>query len=159
MLIWWSSLPTKLYFIGISYQQHEDLCEATLLAEKEVEAERIRKEGLNNICPYVDCSLSESQSLCPNQCDRRKLLIFTISSTFTNQYPFHETLIDTKLRSFSGNSSVAGIWFHTPDIGSDLVITHNTPYVPGACVLHNPSRNYLLQILDKKNALFPDRPR
>ena len=81
----------------MSYQQHEDLCEKTILAEKEVEAERIRKEGLNNICPYVDCSLSESQSLCPNQCDRRKLSKFFISCT--NQLISTRQLFTLKFRS------------------------------------------------------------
>ena len=52
----------------MSYQQHEALCEASLSEAKEVEAERIRNDELSIVCQYVDCSHSQSQSLCPEQC-------------------------------------------------------------------------------------------
>ena len=52
----------------MSFQQHEALCEATLSEAKESEAERIRNNELSIVCQYVDCSHSQSQSLCPEQC-------------------------------------------------------------------------------------------
>ena len=66
-------------------------------------------------------------------------------------------MILPKITFYLGNSSEAGIWYHTPDIGTDLIITHNTSNVPGSCVLHFSSRNYLLQVFHPENPHTPDR--
>ena len=55
-------------YSGISYHQCKSLVDDEISKENDIKEDGIRKEEINQMCSYVDCSLSNAQKLCPSQC-------------------------------------------------------------------------------------------
>ena len=55
-----------------------------------------------------------------------------------------------------GNSSEAGIWFYTPEIDSDLIITHKIQSAAFTCIVHQSRLSNVLHISKPTNSLYPD---
>ena len=60
--------------------------------------------------------------------------------------------------TFSGNSSEAGIWFHTPNVGEDLIIRHNMANGSEQliCKVEIPFLHYYLHLSVPEIKIFSD---
>ena len=61
-------------------------------------------------------------------------------------------------RKFSGNSSEAGVWFHTPNVGEDLIISHEMTSGSGPllCRVQIPFLHYYLHLSIPSNDFYYD---
>ena len=55
-----------------------------------------------------------------------------------------------------GNSTEAGIWFYSPQIDSDLIITHKIQSAAFTCIVHQSRLSNVLHISKPTNSLYPD---
>ena len=62
-------------YLGISFAQHEVLCNVDMNEITYQNEGIVRKQEANRICPYVDCNLDKSIELCPQHCIGRKLIL------------------------------------------------------------------------------------
>ena len=55
-----------------------------------------------------------------------------------------------------GNNTEAGMWYHRPYRGKDLVITHNLTEAEATCTVEPPFLNYNLQVSKPTNPIYRD---
>ena len=58
----------SMLLLGITFRQAKDLCDIKISEGSSTKEIQIRNEQINEMCAYVDCSLSKSQELCPREC-------------------------------------------------------------------------------------------
>ena len=56
----------------------------------------------------------------------------------------------------SGNNTEEGIWYHRPNKGTDLIITHPAPDANFSCIVYQPKLNYYLHIATPENHFYPN---
>ena len=61
----WNNINIRL---GISYSDHESLCQRRIDSEKQVEEKRIQKDAFRKVCPYADCNSLEAKNICAEEC-------------------------------------------------------------------------------------------
>lgn len=140
---------------------HESLCQKRIDSEKALEERRIEKDALRKVCPYIDCNSLEAKSICKEDCigskyDRLVRWEPFISCSKRNSV---EMLFIWWLKiNVSENSSEAGLWYHTPDVGEDLVIKHKLNSTVTFCKVIPPvnSSEYYLHLENPMNPRYPD---
>ena len=65
-----------MLLLGITFRQHKALCNVEIAEESNTKETQIRNEQINEMCAYVDCSISKSLELCPRECFRSKSIFY-----------------------------------------------------------------------------------
>ena len=149
-------MSIKIYYSGLSYSQHKSLCDESTLKHNNLIEDQIRTQQMNEVCRYVDCSVSNAQTMCPNFC---------IGSTFENNYSnwmydkillLIENLVVNLWKSYLGNNTERGIWYHTPEKGTNMILSHPVPNSSFTCVVYEKNRNFSFHISEPINSIFPN---
>ena len=128
-----------LIHLGISYSEHENLCQKKIDADNHMEEKRVRDDELRKVCPYVDCNILNARTLCPNQCIGSKLDRNLMNYVLKNEL-YDDNFPNPIIINILENSSEAGLWYHTPGAGEDLIITHTLTKEPTFCKVVPPRR-------------------
>ena len=134
----------SLIFLGISYSEYENLCQKKIDVDNQMEEKRVRDDELRKVCPYVDCNILNARTLCPDQCIGskldRNLMNYVLENELYFNYRLDDNFPNAIIINILENSSEAGIWYHTPGVGEDLIITHTLSNELTFCKVDPPGR-------------------
>ena len=147
--------------LGLTYLQHKSLCNERILKQKIFKENEIQNKQLDEVCRYVDCNHPKSQKVCASFCIGSKLVcvilklirrLYFITIGYVKSFFYLQTL-------YLGNNTEQGLWYHTPEKGTKVIIKHLLADSSFTCFINKVNLSVFLHISVPVNPIFPNSVR